>query len=460
MTNYFVSRIQKDFNNNNTYFGGVLTSTNRDLPENLDFLHKSALTGGLDFKHQWKNRMYYVGSNVVFSNVAGSTNAITNTQQSISHLFQRVDASYLDVDPNKTSLSGTGGNLQFGKASGNWRFETGATWHSPELELNDIGFMRQADDYRHYAWLSYGSTKPLKKLRAYQINYTHLAAFDFGNNLNNLGFNVNGWMNLNNNWFINGGVNYQPVIFSNYALRGGPRLNTGKEFNYRNGITTDNRKKLRFSLNHSFNWELENAYKQFQVSAGITYQPTNALQVSLSPTYGVNDDKLQYVTTDGFNDEARYINAQINQKTLSFPLRIDYIIKPNLSVQFWGQPYISKGIYNNYKYITNSTADNFKNRFELYSNSQISNNNGTYEIDENVDGTMDNSFGQPDFSFIQWRSNLVLRWEYIPGSEVYLVWSQDNSAFGNINDGLIEGLSNNTNKPQNIFLLKATYRFM
>ena len=72
-------------------------------------------------------------------------------------------------------------------------------------------------------------------------------------------------------------------------------MNTGKEFNYRNGITTDNRKKLRFSLNHSFNWELENAYKQFQVSAGITYQPTNALQVSLSPTYGVNDDKLQYV---------------------------------------------------------------------------------------------------------------------------------------------------------------------
>ena len=51
-------------------------------------------------------------------------------------------------------------------------------------------------------------------------------------------------------------------------------------------------------------------------------------------------------------------------------------------------------------------------------------NNDVYAIDENLDGTIDYSFENPDFSYVQFNSNLVLRWEYIPGSELFLVWSQ------------------------------------
>lgn len=118
LTNYFVSRVQKDFNNRNSFIGGIFTATNRNLTDNLAFLHKSAYSGGLDFTHQWKGRAWYAKGNFVFSKVSGSKDAITRTQQSIAHLFNRVDADYLKLDTERTSLMGTGGNVQFGKAAG------------------------------------------------------------------------------------------------------------------------------------------------------------------------------------------------------------------------------------------------------------------------------------------------------------------------------------------------------
>ena len=461
-TNYFVSRVQKDFNNRNSYVGGIFTSTNRNLTDDLDFLHQSAYTVGIDSKHQWKNRTWYVEGNLVLSQVSGSENAITSTQQSITHLFQRVDASHLEVDTAKTSLTGTGGNLKFGKASGNLRFETGGTWRSPELELNDLGFQRQSDDIRHFAWVGYRTTKPLKRVRQYSVNLNQITALDFEGNLNQLMWYSNGFINLKNNWWVNGGLNFKPVQYSNYALRGGPRLNLGKEVGYYNGWISDSRKKVRLNFNNSGTWGLEGAYRYLSVSGAITYQPTNAVQVSFQPTYNINNDKLQYVVTQNINGSARYINGEIDQATLSFPLRVDYIFKPNLSLQYWGQPYISRGRYKNFNYITSPTADSFNNRFEEYQQNQIQLQGEEYLIDENLDGTTDYSFSQPDFAFVQFRSNLVLRWEYTPGSELFLVWSQDVTQFGDFNEGLIEGLENNilNQKPLNIFLVKLTYRFV
>ena len=162
MTNYFVGRLQKDFNERNTFVGGIFTAVNRDqLTENLNFLHRSAFTGGFDFKHQWNERDWYVGGNILWSHVKGSSEAIQKTQESITHLFQRIGADHVSLETDRTSLTGTGGNLQLGKVgNGHWKFESGITWRSPELELNDIGFQRQADDIRHYTWVGYQTLKP------------------------------------------------------------------------------------------------------------------------------------------------------------------------------------------------------------------------------------------------------------------------------------------------------------
>lgn len=148
LTNYLVGRVQKDFNNRNSYIGGIFTATNRNLETDfLNFMHKSAYTAGIDFRHNWNNRKYYFKGNFVTSKIEGSEEAITATQRNMTHLFQRTDAEHLQVDTERTSLTGTGGQFEIGKSSvGNFRYRGYLVWRSPELELNDIGFLRQADE--------------------------------------------------------------------------------------------------------------------------------------------------------------------------------------------------------------------------------------------------------------------------------------------------------------------------
>ena len=143
--------------------------------------------------------------------------------------------------------------------------------------------------------------------------------------------------------------------------------------------------------------------------------------------------------------------------------RLNYTINPNLTIQYWGQPFISRGRYSAFKSVTDPMAKRFESRITPYDQNQVSFANETYSVDENLDGNPDFSFGNPDFSSVQFRSNLVVRWEYIPGSEIFLVWSQDQFQSGNPQDQLLNSLGDNifgSTKPQNIFLIKATYRFV
>ncbi len=465
LTNYFVGRLQKDFNDRNSFIGGIFTATNRDrLTEDLDFLHRSAYSGGFDFKHQWNERDWYVGGNFIWSHVQGSEVAIQNTQESIAHLFQRVGAEHVEVDPERTSLTGTGGNLQIGKiGNGHWKLETGATWRSPELELNDIGFQRRADDIRHYTWIGYQTLKPDDTFRKVGINYNHWSVWDFGGNHNSLMFNTNSWQNWKNNWFSNIGMNYETVSYSNFALRGGPRLRESPQFSFWNGISMDERKKLRFDFFHNGNKAVDDSFSSYYAEFGVVYQPINSLRISASPEYGVNKNKLQYIDNLDVNGVTRYLNGTVDQRTLSMSFRLNYTINPNLTIQYWGQPFISQGRYTDFKEVTDPLAKNFRDRITQFSDNQVSLTEDVYAVDANLDGATDFSFDNPDFSFVQFRSNLVVRWEYTPGSEIYLVWSQDLSQSGNPQEMLFQDLREtvfNKEKPQNIFLIKATYRFI
>jgi hypothetical protein len=198
------------------------------------------------------------------------------------------------------------------------------------------------------------------------------------------------------------------------------------------------------------------------VEAGFTYQPTNALQLSVFPNLSLNRDQLQWVNNLEVDGDPRYLNGTITQETFSLSLRLNYTINPNLTIQYWGQPFISQGTYSDFKSITDPLAVRFEDRFRLYGPDEVTLNEGLYEVDENQDGQVDFSFTNPDFSFIQFRSNLVVRWEYIPGSELFLVWSQDLTTSGDPSTNLLPDLESNifgTGLAQNIFLIKATYRF-
>lgn len=466
LTNYFVGRIQKDFNNKNSIIGGIFTATNRNLESvALNFLHKSAYTVGVDFLHNWKNRKYYFVSNFVMSHVQGSKEAILATQQSLTHLFQRVDAGHVFVDKNRTSLTGTGGKIEIGKASvGNWRYNGSVNWRSPELELNDVGFLRQADEIRQYAVLSHQTLKPFGKFRKIDTRFVQFSSFDFESNFNKMQYTISSDANLKNNWNANISVIYNPVNYSNSILQGGPRFRYSEEFSNSITLNTGSRKKLRFNTAFYQSQGKNNSFSFTEFNIGITYQPINAFMISLNPNFAINKNNTQYVTQTSFNNEPRYITANLEQKTLSASIRFDYSINPNLTIQYYGQPFISNGRYKDFNRVTNPTAKYYGDRIEMFDTKQISfdTTKNTYSIDEDTNGTVDYTIANPDFSYVQFRSNLVIRWEYLPGSEIFLVWSQGLKGNANPNEDLFTGLDSQIlgRKPENIFLIKATYRFV
>lgn len=462
-TNYFVGRLQKDFNEKNTYVGGIFTATNRTFSSNLSYLRKAAYTGGVDFKHQWKNRKFYALGNVIVSRVEGSKEAITNTQTSLTHLFQRVDASHVSVDTNRTSLTGTGGKFEMGKASvGHWTYNAGFIWRSPELELNDIGFLRQADDMKQYFNINYQILKPVGNFRNINANLEQFTTYDFDGNYNRMQYKFNFNATFKNNSWISTGFMHKPRIYINTILRGGPRFRFSRENANWGFVGSNTQKKFKFRMGYVYSHAKQNNFSLFRIESGFSYQPTNALNISFNPEYSKNPNKTQYVTTSDFNGIARYINAEIDQQVLSASMRINYAINPDLTIQYYGQPFVFRGRYKNFNYITNPVADDLYDRFHLYNDQQISFDGSSYLIDEDTDGNTDYTVGNPDLSFVEFRSNLVLRWEYIPGSEIFLVWSQGNTGLQDPTDTLFKSLNNQLfrEKAENTFLIKMTYRFL
>ena len=199
-----------------------------------------------------------------------------------------------------------------------------------------------------------------------------------------------------------------------------------------------------------------------EISPMLTYKPTNTLVLSLSPSYLKSFEELQYVDQTKFGNEDRYIMASIDQRVLSMSLRVNFNLTPDLTLQYWGQPFIASGKYYDFKYITDPMASEYHDRFETYTSDQITlHDDGYYSIDEDRNGGEDYRFGKPDFNVQEFLSNLVLRWEYNPGSSVYLVWSQNLKSSNSSGDS---NFNNNINalfseKPYNVFLLKFSYRF-
>lgn len=466
LTNYLVGRVQKDFNNKNSFVGAIFTATNRNsLEPQLLFLRKAAYSGGLDFKHNWNGRKYFVTGNIVASHVLGSRESITNTQKELTHLFQRVDADYVSVDDTRTSLTGTGGKIEAGKVSGgHWRYKASVTWRSPELELNDIGFLRQADEIKQTLYVSYQSLKPFGIFRSGMVRFEPFTTYDFGGFHNRTYYDLLGRGELKNYWWANIGFSYKPRIYNNAYLQGGPKFRFSDEFVSYNVFGTDTRKKLRFEAGIFFARGKDNSFSYTEFNPSFTYQPTNALSISINPNYNSNKSKTQYVTQSAFEGGRRYITSNLDQQTVSASLRLNYNLNPNFTIQYYGQPFASMGKYSAFNYVTNPIAFYYGDRIALYDNSQIAydDNANAYIVDENKNGVTDYSFSNPNFSFVQFRSNLVLRWEYIPGSEIYLVWSQGTVGSGNPKDRLFDSLDSQIlgKRPENVFMLKVTYRFL
>lgn len=465
-TNYLVARVQQDINKGNTIVGAMFTATNRKIVDpQLEFLHQDAYTGGVDFVHNWKERKYSVRFNGVFSNVSGTKESITRTQTANEHLFQRPTAQkYVSVDSASTSLSGNGGTLAFAKNSGNLVYQAGVTWRSPGVELNDVGFLISGDLITQWAWAQYRILKPFSIFRSLRVNANEWMYYDYGGTNTRKQVNANGHVQFKNYWFTGTGATLIGRRISNADLRGGPAITYPGAIENWYYFETDNRKKIRASFENWFFTGFENSERSKGFYLSLTYRPMNAINISVSPGVDLNDNQQQYVATTDFNNDPRYVTARIQQTTYNMTIRLSYVMTPNFTIEYWGQPYISTGEYSEFKRITQANAAEYTDRFHTFSDTEIAFDSelDQYDVDEDSNGSVDYSFSNPNFNFAQFRSNMVLRWEYIPGSTLFLVWTQSKTDFAptgedNSFSHLSRSLFDKT--PHNVFLIKYTYRF-
>jgi hypothetical protein len=461
LTNYFASRAQRDIHKGNTVIGAMFTATNRKIDHaRLNWLHRDAYSAGIDFLHHWKNRMYYVSGRGMVSRVQGSADAIANTQLSSERYFQRPDNDHTEFNPNRRSLTGTGGQLIIGKKSGNLISDLGVTWQSPELELNDIGFMQQTDIISQWFWMQYRVLQPKGITRSKRFNFFEWRDYDFGGRNLSQGYDLNTRIEFKNFWLAGGGINYRVGNASNGDLRGGPTLRYQGAFYYWFYVISDQRKKFSMQINPEMGMGKENYSRSLSLDVSLTYRPINALNISIGPNFSTNKNQMQYVATADDAGQPRYVVAQIDQTTIRMVVRATYMITPNLSIQYYGQPFGTSGRYSNYKSIVNAKASEYQGRYTPIFPSSTIPGDSQYNVDENNDGIRDYSFNKPDFNFGQFRSNMVMRWEYIPGSTFFLVWTRErNGAFYDDEPGHKDYSFEFDQKGHNIFLMKYTYRF-
>ncbi len=458
-TNYFVTRGQQEINKGNTIIGGIFTATNRKIDdENLTWLRDDAYTGGVDFMHSWNKRKYYVSAKTLVSQVSGSRESIKRTQESSERYFQRPDNEHADVDTTRTSLAGTGGTVSVGKQSGKFLYEAGYAWLSPEFEINDIGFMPQTNLMNQWVWMQYRVLNPKSIFRSQRYSGSQHLGLDFDGKVVSEYYDANTSMQFKNFWSMSTGMSLITRSVSNADLRGGPALHYPGNYGFWVWASTDGRKKFQMAVGPSARWGFNRFTDYRGIDFQFNYRPLNSLSISLSPSLSSRRNEMQYVTTGEVQGEDRFVVGEIEQMTARLSLRMTYMIKPNLSLQYWGQPFGTYGSYTNFKYITDADASEYHQRYIFVPTDQIALNDDVYTIDENKDGSADFTFSNPDFNIGQFRSNMVLRWEYIPASTLFLVWTQDmNGAFndtGNLTD------FNFDSKAHNIFLMKLTYRFV
>ncbi len=427
-TNYFVGRLQQDFRGGDVLLGGMVTAVNRDLDPHLSGLRDAAYTGGLDFSAYFKDRDYRLEASLFSSEIQGSAESILAAQESSARYYQRPDNDSATLDPTRTSLSGHGGSVRFQRTNNfDLRFQTGVAWRSPGFEINDLGFMRNADEINQFTWVGWRKNEPFGVFERIGVNGNQWVNWDYAGNFLSSAYNFNSNAQFKNKYSAGFGVTRQNDENSNTALRGGPTSKWPGRWESNFWVNTDSRRKVSGGFGGWRSDGDDGSGDSEEVWASVTYRPTDATRLSLSGSVTTRRPELQYVGTFDFDGVDRYLFGRLDQETHALTARIDYSITPNLTIQFYGQPFLSTGRYDRFKRITDPRAAAFTDRFATFGGGEIGFEDDVYSIDEDLDGATDYSFDQPDFDFRDFNSNLVLRWEFSPGSAVFVVWNQTRS---------------------------------
>jgi len=447
-TNYGVLRLQQDLNNHKSGVGVILTSVNRSLDDPTRVrLRRTATVGGCDLRHQFgPGKNYLLTGALTASRVDGDRQAIFATQTNPAHDYQRPDGM-LVADTSRTALAGDAETLHLAKYGGGVvQFETSYQRISPGYEINDLGFLNRADWQDQSTWVGLQFLRPTRLYQQLRWNFNLWQDWtSAGDLLLERAVNTNVHVQYHNNWYLHAGgtAGQLGTTFSDRATRGGPALRQSPYTAPWIEVQGDERRVVYPDVFAQVVSTDAGRTRRTFVNPSLQIRVSSRTTPSIGMSYSRNHENTQFyrnVTTGGIT---HYTFAHLEQTTVGLTFRVDYTASTTLTLQLYANPFVSKGTYSDIREAANPRADRYADRFAAYAVPPDPRNPGP-------------------FNFKEFNSSTVLRWEYHPGSSMYVVWTQGRQDLES-REGT-RALSGDLDRlfqmrPDNTFLIKVAHWF-
>ncbi len=492
VTSYTVARVQRNAAGGRIAFGAIATSVVRDLQgptrqpivtpcfngslvarpcvigyavdsgtAAFQTLTARAFTGGTDLRWRSPHDGYEFVAGAMGSHISGTPAAMLDVQESSAHYFQRPDQSYAHLDSTATALEGFAGYARLAKVTGflNWmlRYET----RSPGFETNDLGYMRQADQHAFRGELTLRWLTPGRVFRRVEWQTATEGTLSYGGERERAQFTSRWNMDLANYWGLSlRGERTLPSL-STHLLRGGPAFAEPGAWQLNGHIHSDFRKTVSGDLGGQYQVEDVTGAVQENVNGGLQLRPPGPLSLNFGAELRHESNDRQYLTSEQVGDSTYYLLGHLDRREASVTLRADLALTPRLSLALYAQPFVSAGRYTGLRLVADPRAASYAARFDLLGPNRLTRPGGdaAASVDVNGDGVPDFSFDEPDFRVVSLRTNVVLRWGFLPGSTLFVVWQQsreDEAPYATLNlgHGLLDTFSATG---QHVLAVKVAY---
>ena len=468
LTFYGVVRTLKEFNDARQAIGVLGTVVERNLRDDRmrGRLNSDAASISLDgWTFLDQNKVWVLTGWAGGSYVTGSKDRIIDLQRSPQHFFQRPDASYLRVDSNATSMAGWASRIWLDKVSGNWIFDAAIGAIHPKFETNDVGFLARADYINAHIYAGYQWLQPDRIFRTKTVTGVVLGEYNFGGKKTRESYQLFLIGQFLNYWSVSFGIAHYAEAYDDQRTRGGPLMKALSSQSAILNISSDSRKPFYGSLSTSGARGESGAWLS---TAGFSFswKASRTLSASLSFDYIRNHDVRQYVDAipDPYAQQTygtRYIFGVLDQNQLATTLRLNWAFTPKMSFQLYVQPLLSTGSYTGIKELAQPGTFSFNTYGEGASRITSSNNRYTIDPDGPAGPAPPFAIDNPDFNFKSLRANAVFRWEYMPGSTIYLVWTNEKMDYESRGDFLLGRDVDRLLRvsPDNVYSIKITYWF-
>ncbi len=423
---YGIVTAQQELGRDRSTIKASFTAVERDLEDGSALgalLARRAYTGLLDGRWRWAGGRYDISAFVVASRIEGSPEAMLRQQRSSRRYYQRPDADHVELDPARTSLSGITAGINHSKMAGNWLWDVDYSYASPGVELNDLGFQRSADFHFIGGNIRHRQTEPGRLFHNWTLGIEQSGVWNTGGIHTFSESGVFGGVTWKNFWSSEFALEYSPRALDDGATRGGPLTQDPAEWRLALEAKTPSSEPTRGEASfRGARDDLEGG--EAEVGVGVRFRPGTRWQVSLQPSISRSVNARQYVATRPGGSPAtfggRYLFARIDRSEIAARIRASVAITPDLTFEGYVEPFAASGQYTDFGELAAARTHDLR-RYGT-DGTTIVLADGRYTV---TDGPDSFGFGNPDFNIRSFRSNLVLRWEWRPGSTAYLVWQQD-----------------------------------